>query len=140
MILQWHINVNDYKFKFFSPANLENCLQSYFQEIAGGFLHHQPNQLPIPHKHLRIPEHDRPNLVRPHWSPVPAPMQSAQINLLGQRLGGHSAALRGEQPHYCFLNSHTVFGIYAANLQNKSANFCHSSFFFLPNFFPEYAT
>ena len=75
------------------------------------FLHHQSNQLPIPHKHLRIPEHNRPNLVRPHRLPVPAPMQSAQINLLGQRLGGHSTALRGEQLHYGFLDSHTVFGV-----------------------------
>ena len=75
------------------------------------FLHHQPNQLPIPHKHLRIPEHNRPNLRSTHRLPVPAPMQPAQINLLGQRLGGHTSALRGEKPHYSFLDSHTVFGV-----------------------------
>ena len=73
--------------------------------------HHQPNQLPIPHKHLRIPEHNRPNLRSAYRLPILAPMQPAQINLLGQRLGGHSAALCGEQPHYGFLDSHAVFGV-----------------------------
>lgn len=111
--------------------------------LSAGFitvLHHQSNQLPVSHKHLRIPEHDRPNLVRSHGLPISSTMQAPQINLLRECLGSHSTALRREQPHYGFFNFHVLFGVYAANLLCKSANFCHSPLFFLPNFFPAYAT
>ena len=75
--------------------------------------YHQSNQPPIPHKHIRIPKHNRPNLAGFYWLAIPATIQPPQVNLLGQGLGAHAVAFSRKQIDYGLFYSHLQFIVWS---------------------------
>ena len=91
--------------------------------FGGRFLHHQPNQLPIPAKHLRMSEKRRPHLAHIHRLPIPTHTKPPAVDFKRQPVGSHPTTFRREQEYYSFFHTHRLASIssrYARHIIRKN--------------------